>query len=138
MTRPNPGRVRDIWHRGASGAVLLDRCGGLLIGTRDGPAIAAARLGGIDHRVLEGDALRARFPQHALDEGGRGTVITTDTGVHRARTVIPAVGLAAAQLALEGAAELPVGAFSPDRFERPGRSERSEGGSPVTGRTPVG
>lgn len=28
----------------------------------------------------------------------------------------PAIGLAAAQLALEAATELPVGAFSPDRF----------------------
>ncbi|MFE2164464.1 N-methyl-L-tryptophan oxidase [Streptomyces sp. NPDC059447] len=134
LARTSLGLYRELEAR--SGTGLLDRCGGLLIGSHDGPAVAAARRSGVPYEELDGDALRARFPQHApaegdvglyeptagvirpeaavraavararalgarietgtrclsLDRDDRGTTITTDGGVHLARTVIVAAG----------------------------------------------
>ncbi|MFJ8015684.1 N-methyl-L-tryptophan oxidase [Streptomyces sp. NPDC096339] len=134
FARASLGLYRELEAR--SGTGLLDRCGGLLIGSRDGPAVAAARRTGVPYEELDGDALRARFPQHApagddvglyeptagvirpeaavraavaeaaalgarietgtrclsLAQDDRGTTITSDSGVHLARTVILAAG----------------------------------------------
>ncbi|WP_330252895.1 FAD-dependent oxidoreductase [Nocardia sp. NBC_00565] len=53
-----------------SGLAILNRCGGLSIGAREGnyipKVLATARANGTEHILLDHDELAARYPQHGL------------------------------------------------------------------------
>lgn len=65
-------RSRSLWAEleAESGRDILTRCGGLSIGTVDGPYIAAlletTRINGAEHEILSRDAMAERYPQHNL------------------------------------------------------------------------
>lgn len=65
-------RSRRLWAEleAESGQDILTRCGGLSIGTVDGPYIAAlletTRVNGAEHEILSRDAMAERYPQHNL------------------------------------------------------------------------
>ncbi|MGM7778855.1 FAD-dependent oxidoreductase [Arthrobacter sp. KNU-44] len=65
-------RSRSLWAEleEESGRDILTRCGGLSIGTVDGPYIAAlletTRINGAEHEILSRDAMAERYPQHNL------------------------------------------------------------------------
>lgn len=65
-------RSRSLWAEleAESGQDILTRCGGLSIGTADGPYIAAlletTRANGAEHESLSRDAMAERYPQHNL------------------------------------------------------------------------
>ena len=65
-------RSRSLWAEleAETGQDILTRCGGLSIGTADGPYISAlletARLNGADHEILSYEAMAERYPQHNL------------------------------------------------------------------------
>jgi sarcosine oxidase len=76
--RGNPGyypileRSRDLWAEleAETGQDILTRCGGLSIGTKDGPYLTAlletTRTNGADHEILTRDDMAERYPQHNL------------------------------------------------------------------------
>jgi len=76
--RGNPGyypileRSRALWAEleAETGQDILTRCGGLSIGTANGPYLNAVlettRATGADHQVLTHEELAARYPQHNL------------------------------------------------------------------------
>lgn len=65
-------RSRSLWAEleAESGHDILTRCGGLSIGTVDGPYIPAlletTRINGAEHEILSRDAMAERYPQHNL------------------------------------------------------------------------
>lgn len=65
-------RSRSLWGEleAETGQDILIRCGGLSIGTVDGPYIPGlleiARLNGAEHEFLNREAMAERFPQHNL------------------------------------------------------------------------
>jgi sarcosine oxidase len=65
-------RSRALWAEleAESGQNILTRCGGLSIGTKDGPYLTAlletTRLNGADHQVLSREEMSERYPQHNL------------------------------------------------------------------------
>lgn len=65
-------RSRSLWAEleAESGRDILTRCGGLSIGTVDGPYIGAlletTRINGAEHEILSRDAMAERYPQHNL------------------------------------------------------------------------
>ena len=65
-------RSRDLWAEleAESGQDILTRCGGLSIGTVDGPYIPSlletTRLNGADHEILSREVMAERYPQHNL------------------------------------------------------------------------
>src|SRR5688500_10791163 len=67
-------RSRDLWAEleAESGQDILTRCGGLSIGTVDGPYIPSlletTRLNGADHVILSREERAERYPQHDLRE----------------------------------------------------------------------
>jgi sarcosine oxidase len=75
-----PGYVPLVLHawrlwdelEGESGKRLLERCGGLMLGTPDSPmvrgALVSAEEYGLRHELLSSTDLRERFPQHRVDE----------------------------------------------------------------------
>lgn len=69
---PILGRSRTLWAEleAESGQDILTRCGGLSIGTVDGPYISAlletTRINGAEHEILSRDAMAERYPQHNL------------------------------------------------------------------------
>ncbi|MFT4010729.1 MAG: N-methyl-L-tryptophan oxidase [Nocardioidaceae bacterium] len=66
-------RSRQLWGEleEESGKEILNRCGGLSIGHRDGPYIPALlesiRACGADYRILDHAEMAQRYPQHDLD-----------------------------------------------------------------------
>lgn len=78
-----------------SGTQILNRCGGLSIGDRDGDYIpkvlATARANGTEHTLLTHDELAQRYPQHNLRPGDcaifdpHAGYLRTDRAVHAAR-----------------------------------------------------
>lgn len=74
-----------------SGQHVLTRCGGLSIGTADGPylphLLETTRLTGADHELLSREAMAERYPQHSLRPDDRavfdphGGVLRTDRAV---------------------------------------------------------
>jgi sarcosine oxidase len=85
-----------------SGQRLLERCGGLMLGTPDSPtvrgALASAAEYGLRHELLSSAQLRDRFPQHRVDadiigfyEAGAG-VIRPELGVVEAVKAALAAG----------------------------------------------
>lgn len=78
LYRGNPGyypileRSRDLWAEleAETGQDILTRCGGLSIGTKDGPYLAAlletTRTNGAEHEILSREEMAERFPQHNL------------------------------------------------------------------------
>ncbi|MBT8162693.1 MULTISPECIES: FAD-dependent oxidoreductase [Arthrobacter] len=65
-------RSRRLWAEleAESGQDILTRCGGLSIGTVEGPYISAlletTRINGAEHEILSRDAMAERYPQHNL------------------------------------------------------------------------
>jgi sarcosine oxidase len=65
-------RSRSLWAEleAESGQDILTRCGGLSIGTVDGPYIPGlleiARLNGAEHEILSRETMAERYPQHNL------------------------------------------------------------------------
>lgn len=65
-------RSRSLWAEleAESGQDILTRCGGLSIGTVDGPYIPSlletAKLNGAEHEILSPEAMAERYPQHNL------------------------------------------------------------------------
>ena len=78
LYRGNPGlypileRSRSLWAEleAETGQNILTRCGGLSIGTVDGPYIPAlletTRANGAEHEILSREAMAERYPQHNL------------------------------------------------------------------------
>jgi sarcosine oxidase len=72
---PLARRAHQLWHHSqqVSGVTLFTRTGGLTIGPATGflirDALASAAVEGVEHEMLDTDALRRRFPQHvAFDD----------------------------------------------------------------------
>jgi len=67
-------RSRDLWAEleAETGQNILTRCGGLSIGTADGPYLTAlletTRTNGADHEILSREEMAERYPQHNLRE----------------------------------------------------------------------
>jgi sarcosine oxidase len=65
-------RSRTLWREleAESGQNILTRCGGLSIGTTDGPYIPSlletARINGAEHEILSREEMAERYPQHNL------------------------------------------------------------------------
>jgi sarcosine oxidase len=65
-------RSRDLWAEleAETGQNILTRCGGLSIGTADGPYIPklleTTRTNGADHEILSREEMAERYPQHNL------------------------------------------------------------------------
>ncbi|WP_247045567.1 FAD-dependent oxidoreductase [Arthrobacter rhizosphaerae] len=65
-------RSRDLWAEleAETGQSILTRCGGLSIGTKDGPYIPVlletARANGAEHEILSREEMAERYPQHNL------------------------------------------------------------------------
>jgi sarcosine oxidase len=65
-------RSRDLWAEleAETGQNILTRCGGLSIGTKDGPYLTAlletTRSNGADHEILSREQMAQRYPQHNL------------------------------------------------------------------------
>ena len=65
-------RSRDLWAEleAETGQNILTRCGGLSIGTKDGPYLTAlletTRTNGADHEILSREEMAERYPQHNL------------------------------------------------------------------------
>jgi sarcosine oxidase len=86
-------RSRRLWAEleADSGQHILTRCGGLSIGTADGPylphLLETTRLNGADHEILSREAMAERYPQHNLRPDDRavfdphGGVLRTDRAV---------------------------------------------------------
>ena len=86
-------RSRRLWAEleADSGQHVLTRCGGLSIGTVDGPylprLLETTRLNGADHEILSREAMAERYPQHSLRPDDRavfdphGGVLRTDRAV---------------------------------------------------------
>lgn len=76
--RGNPGyypileRSRELWDEleAETGQNILTRCGGLSIGTADGPYLSAlletTRINGAAHQILNHQEMAERYPQHNL------------------------------------------------------------------------
>lgn len=68
-------RAEELWREleSVSSRSLLTKCGGLTIGAPDHPDLVAVQRcaveQGLSHEVLDTGAMRARFPQHRLDDG---------------------------------------------------------------------
>lgn len=67
-------RSRDLWAEleAETGQDILTRCGGLSIGTADGPYIPSlletTRVNGAEHQILSREEMAERYPQHNLRE----------------------------------------------------------------------
>jgi sarcosine oxidase len=97
-------RSRRLWAEleADSGQQILTRCGGLSIGTVDGPylphLLETTRLNGADHELLSRGAMAERYPQHSLRPDDRavfdpyGGVLRTDRAVTAAVSAAQANG----------------------------------------------
>ncbi|MGR0162148.1 N-methyl-L-tryptophan oxidase [Paenarthrobacter nitroguajacolicus] len=69
---PVLGRSRELWAEleAETGQDILTRCGGLSIGTSDGPYLRSlletTRITGATHQILSREDMAARYPQHNL------------------------------------------------------------------------
>ena len=92
---PLAGRSFELWRELAaeSGRDLLTMTGGLNIGPPGSPEFAGALLSaqqhGLEHEVLDAEAMRLRFPQHSLAEGERA-LLEHDAGFVRPEECISA------------------------------------------------
>ncbi|MDR7159569.1 N-methyl-L-tryptophan oxidase [Arthrobacter sp. BE255] len=65
-------RSRTLWAEleAETGQNILTRCGGLSIGTKDGPYLSkllkTTRINGADHEILSREEMAERYPQHNL------------------------------------------------------------------------
>jgi sarcosine oxidase len=113
-----PGYVPLLLHawrlwdelEGESGQRLLERCGGLMLGTSTSPMVRGASESaaehGLRHELLSGFELRERFPQHRVDDDTVGFYELGAGVVRPERGVVEAVRAARAAGAevLEGQA----------------------------------
>jgi sarcosine oxidase len=94
-------RARRLWSEleTDSGQHILTRCGGLSIGTADGPylppLLETTRSTGADHELLSREAMAERYPQHNLRPDDRA-VFDPHAGVLRTDRAVTAA-VAAAQ-----------------------------------------
>ena len=69
---PHPAALPHLWAEleAETGQNILTRCGGLSIGTKDGPYLTAlletTRTNGADHEILSREEMAERYPQHNL------------------------------------------------------------------------
>src|SRR5690606_17438572 len=81
-------RAGELWSEleAAQDRTVLDRCGGLTIGHPDHPDVRAvldcAEELGLEHRVLDADAMREEFPAYGVDDDEIG-VFDANAGVFR-------------------------------------------------------
>jgi sarcosine oxidase len=100
---PLARRSFELWRELAaeSGRDLLTLTGGLHIGPPDSPEFAGALLSaqqhGLEHEVLDAEAMCLRFPQHSLAEGERA-LLERDAGFVRPEACISAALQLAAAL----------------------------------------
>ncbi len=93
---PMLARARELWFEleQESGRHLYDECGALQIGDAGSgsllKSIESAERFGLPHEVLDAAALRARYPQHRVDDN---TVAVLD---HRAGSLFPEASVLAA------------------------------------------
>ena len=98
---PIARRSLDLWRKleRAAGTRLLTETGGLCIGTDGGELIAdavkSADAGGVTYEQLNIDALRTRFPQHAVFDDDIGVYEHEAGSVHPERAIEAAVSRAA-------------------------------------------
>ena len=97
-------RSRTLWAEleAESGQEILMRCGGLSIGSADGPYIPhlleTTRANGADHELLSREAMARRYPQHSLRPGEcavfdpHGGALRTDRAVTAAVAAAQANG----------------------------------------------
>ncbi|WP_280430876.1 N-methyl-L-tryptophan oxidase [Nocardia brasiliensis] len=96
---PRLRRARELWREleHETGRTLYDECGALQIGTAGSggtaKSIASAEQFGLPHEVLDAPALRARYPQHRVDDD---TVAVLD---RHAGSLYPEASVLAAVLA---------------------------------------
>jgi sarcosine oxidase len=99
---------------GESGQRLLERCGGLMLGTASSPmvrgALESAGAHGLRHELLTSSELRARFPQHRVDDDTVGFYEVGAGVVRPERGVVEAIRAARAAGAevLEGSRVLEI------------------------------
>jgi sarcosine oxidase len=95
-------RSRRLWAEleAESGQHVLTRCGGLSIGTADGPYLAhlleTTRLTGADHELLGREAMAERYPQHNLRTDDRAVFDPHGGALRTDRAVTAAVAAAQA------------------------------------------
>jgi len=108
---PVTRHAETLWRQleAESGRRLLEQKSGLIIGPRSSPGVEAALRGceawGIDHRLLDTDSLRDRYPQHAV-RGHEVAIHDPSTGLIRPEAAI----LAATERARAGDARVHGGA----------------------------
>ncbi|MBU8866555.1 FAD-dependent oxidoreductase [Paenarthrobacter aromaticivorans] len=94
-------RSRDLWAEleAETGQDILTRCGGLSMGTTDGPYLRSiletARINGAAHQILSREEMAERYPQHNL-RADDSAVFDPNAGVLRTDRAVTA-GIAAAQ-----------------------------------------
>ncbi|BCW38302.1 hypothetical protein StoSoilA2_43580 [Arthrobacter sp. StoSoilA2] len=94
-------RSRDLWAEleAETGQDILTRCGGLSIGTTDGPylrsVLETTRINGAAHRILNREEMAERYPQHNL-RADDSAVFDPNAGVLRTDRAVTAA-IAAAQ-----------------------------------------
>ncbi|MGO4589388.1 N-methyl-L-tryptophan oxidase [Paenarthrobacter sp. 2TAF44] len=94
-------RSRDLWAEleAETGQDILTRCGGLSIGTTDGPylrsVLETARTNGAAHQILSREEMAERYPQHNL-RADDSAVFDPNAGVLRTDRAVTAA-VAAAQ-----------------------------------------
>ncbi|MEU4342364.1 N-methyl-L-tryptophan oxidase [Nocardia sp. NPDC023852] len=95
-------RSRRLWAEleADSGQHILTRCGGLSIGTVDGPYLPSlletTRLNGADHEILSREAMAERYPQHNLRPDDRAVFDPHAGALRTDRAVTAAVAAAQA------------------------------------------
>ncbi|UVJ39886.1 N-methyl-L-tryptophan oxidase [Arthrobacter sp. CJ23] len=97
-------RSRELWAEleAETGQDILTRCGGLSIGTVDGPYIPSlletTRINGADHQILSREGMAERYPQHNLRPDDvavfdpHGGALRTDRAVNAAVAAAQANG----------------------------------------------
>ncbi|WP_416418441.1 N-methyl-L-tryptophan oxidase [Paenarthrobacter aromaticivorans] len=94
-------RSRHLWAEleAETGQDILTRCGGLSIGTTDGPylrsVLETARINGAAHQILDREEMAERYPQHNL-RADDSAVFDPNAGVLRTDRAVTAA-IAAAQ-----------------------------------------
>ena len=136
-TTPSCERSRDLWAEleAETGQDILTRCGGLSIGTADGPYIRSlletARTNGAAHEILNREEMAERYPQHnlrpddcAIYDPNAGA-LRTDRAVTAAVAAAQANGATVLRTHLWTASPKPTTAWSSPRATTPGPSRRS-------------
>ena len=93
-------RSRTLWAEleAETGQNILTRCGGLSIGTNNGPYLSAlletTRINGADHEILSREDMADRYPQHNLREDDIGIYDPNAGALRTDRAVTAAIAAA--------------------------------------------